>query len=79
MKLREVKLDHLLFAGMLALIVFVLGILNLGEIHSKAEQLCQGDFAQELTVLYFYVFLATMGCALGVLHLLSALKFRKPK
>jgi hypothetical protein len=79
MKLKETTTDHRLFAGMLAVIVFFVGIFNLGEIHSKAEQICQGDFGQELTMLYFYIFLATMGCALGVLHLLAAFKFRKPR
>lgn len=79
MKLRETTIDQRLMAGLLSLVVFVYGYLVLGEIGNKFEQLCSVPKSSliETTILGFYVILATLGCALSVLHLLAMIKFRK--
>lgn len=79
MKLKETTIDQRLMAGLLSVIVFFYGWLVLGEVGNKFEQLCNlpKSSLMETTILGVYVFLATIGCALSVLHLLSMLKFRK--
>jgi hypothetical protein len=79
MKLKETTIDQRLCAGLLSIIMFGYGFLTVGEIHSKFEQFCHMESAvgQELTVMSLYVLLGTLGMGLGVLHLLSWMKFRK--
>ncbi len=78
MKLKETTLDQRLFAGMVCLIVFVVGLLITGEVDNKVNSFCGGvSFDVEVLTLRIYVILATMGAGFGVLHLLSSFRFRK--
>ncbi|MEZ0223691.1 MAG: hypothetical protein ACAH83_03995 [Alphaproteobacteria bacterium] len=80
MKLKETTLDQRLFAGVLSIIIFGYGMLMVMELGSKFEQYCnvhENPATIEGTIFAFYVVIATFGCGLGTLHLLSMLKFRK--
>ncbi len=78
MKLKETTLDQRLFAGLVCLIIFVLGMLSVGEVAGKILSFCSYvSFDIEILTLRVYVILATIGGGLGVLHLLSSLRFRK--
>lgn len=79
MKLKETTVNQQLFAGILSVITMGYGLLVVMELGSKFEQYCnvhENPASMESMILGFYVLLATIGCGLGVLHLLTLLKFR---
>ena len=79
MKLKETTVNQRLFAGILSVITLGYGLLVVMELGSKFEQYCnvhENPASMEAMILGFYVFLATIGCGFGVLHLLTLLKFR---